>query len=65
MVSYHQHNERERGEVLLARIAAGESCALCSDAGTPAISDPGAVLAATAHAAGIPVVPVPGASALA
>ena len=41
MVSYFEHNKRERGEVILSRLSAGESCALVTDAGTPAISDPG------------------------
>lgn len=65
MISLREHNERSMAEKLVARMQAGESIAQVSDAGTPAISDPGAVLAATAHAAGIKVVPVPGASALA
>lgn len=65
MISLREHNERSMAEKLVARMQAGESIAQVSDAGTPAISDPGAVLAATAHAAGIRVVPVPGASALA
>ncbi len=63
MVSYYEHNLKERGEMILARIEAGESCALCSDAGMPAISDPGEVIVRDAHARGIRVVPVPGASA--
>ena len=41
LVSYYEHNKRERGELICARIEAGESCALVSDAGMPAISDPG------------------------
>ena len=63
MVSYYEHNLKERGEMILARIEAGESCALCSDAGMPAISDPGEVIVRDAHARGIRVVPVPGTSA--
>ena len=63
LVSYYEHNLRERGEMILARILAGESCALCSDAGMPAVSDPGEVLVRDALAAGIRVVPVPAASA--
>lgn len=63
MVSYYEHNAAQRGELILARIAAGESCALCSDAGVPAISDPGEALVVEAHAMGLQVVPVPGASA--
>ena len=41
LVSYYEHNLRQRGEQILARLKAGESCALCTDAGMPAISDPG------------------------
>ncbi len=63
LVSYYEHNLRERGRLILARILAGESCALCSDAGMPAVSDPGEVLVRDALAAGIRVVPVPAASA--
>ncbi len=62
MVSYHEH-ALHRGEGILQRIEAGESCALCSDAGMPCISDPGAVIVRDAIARGIPVTPVPGASA--
>ena len=64
LVSYHQHNERERGEELLAALRAGERIALISDAGTPLISDPGYRLVAAAAAAGIAVIPIPGASAI-
>lgn len=63
MVSYYEHNLKERGTQILARIQAGESCALCSDAGMPAVSDPGEVIVTDALAMGIPVVPVPAASA--
>ena len=63
LVSYYEHNLKERGAQILARIAAGESCALCSDAGMPAVSDPGEVIVTDALAMGIPVVPVPAASA--
>ena len=63
LVSYYEHNLRERGDYILGRIAAGESCALCSDAGMPAVSDPGEALVRDAHARGIRVVPVPAASA--
>jgi len=64
LVSYHAHNERERTEWLLSRLRAGESIALLSDAGMPAISDPGCVLIQGAIAEGIPVVPIPGPSAV-
>lgn len=63
LVSYHAHNERERCEAILGRLAAGESCALCSDAGMPAISDPGEVLVREAEQRGILVVPLPGPNA--
>lgn len=63
MVSYYEHNLRQRGEEILNRIAAGETCALCSDAGMPAISDPGEDIVRLAHARGIKVVPIPAASA--
>jgi 16S rRNA (cytidine1402-2'-O)-methyltransferase len=61
--SLHQHNEGLRTEGLVARLAAGESVALVSDAGTPVVSDPGSNLVAAAHAAGIRVEPIPGPSA--
>ena len=64
LVSYHEHNERERGAELLAALLAGERIALISDAGTPLISDPGYRLVAAAAAAGIAVIPIPGASAI-
>lgn len=62
--SLHEHNERAKTPRLIAQLAAGQSIALVSDAGTPAISDPGARLVTAAHAAGITVVPVPGPSAV-
>ena len=64
LVSLHDHNEAERAPLLVARLQAGESVALVSDAGTPLISDPGFDLVRAARAAGITVTPVPGASAL-
>ncbi|MBP8855025.1 MAG: 16S rRNA (cytidine(1402)-2'-O)-methyltransferase [Oscillospiraceae bacterium] len=63
MISYYEHNLQERGDYILSRITAGECCALCSDAGMPAISDPGELLVREAHKLGIRVVPVPAASA--
>ena len=63
MVSLHEHNERTRGPELVARLKAGESVALVTDAGMPVISDPGAFLVEQAAAAGIPVTAVPGANA--
>ena len=64
-VSYHEHNKLTRGPQLLRQLAEGRSVALVSDAGTPGISDPGALLVREASAAGIPVVPIPGPSAVA
>ena len=61
--SLHEHNERAKTPSLIARLAAGESIALVSDAGTPVVSDPGSHLVAAAHAAGIRVEPVPGPNA--
>ncbi|MEO8143317.1 MAG: ribosomal RNA small subunit methyltransferase I [Betaproteobacteria bacterium] len=62
-VALHAHNEREAGEKLLRALRAGEDVALVSDAGTPAISDPGALLVAAAHREGLRVIPVPGPNA--
>lgn len=64
MVSYFEHNKRERGEVILARLLAGESCALITDAGTPAISDPGEDLVVLCAENGVPVTSIPGCSAV-
>ena len=62
-VSCHQHNERQRTTELLDALKAGGRIALVSDAGMPGISDPGAWLGAEASAAGVPVIPIPGANA--
>ena len=64
MVSYFEHNKRERGDVICARIEAGETCALVSDAGMPAISDPGELLVSQCAERGIQVLVVPGPSAV-
>ncbi|MDO3378817.1 16S rRNA (cytidine(1402)-2'-O)-methyltransferase [Geoalkalibacter halelectricus] len=64
LVAYHEHNEEARGAQLLNRLEAGQSVALISDAGTPAISDPGFHLVRRCRAAGVSVVAVPGPSAL-
>jgi 16S rRNA (cytidine1402-2'-O)-methyltransferase len=64
LVSIREHNEREAANKVIAWIAAGEAVAYVSDAGTPAVSDPGARLVAAVRAAGQTVVPVPGASAV-
>ncbi len=63
MLSYFEHNKKERGEQIAERIAAGEACALITDAGTPAISDPGEDIVALCAEKGIPVCSVPGACA--
>lgn len=63
--SYFEHNKLVRGPQLLKTLEEGRSVALVTDAGTPGISDPGFMLVREARARGIPVVPVPGASALA
>lgn len=62
-LTLHAHNERQQSARILDLIAEGAPVALITDAGTPGISDPGAQLVADAHARGIPVVPIPGASA--
>jgi len=62
-VSYHDHNERKRAAELVEALKAGERIALVSDAGTPAVSDPGAWLVREAIAAGVAVIPIPGANA--
>ena len=64
-VSYYEHNKRERGEVICSRILAGENCAIVTDAGMPAISDPGQELVAQCAEYGIEVVAVPGPTAFA
>ena len=64
LVALHEHNEPQMAERLVARLLAGESLALVSDAGTPLVSDPGFRLVRAARAAGVKVSPVPGPSAL-
>lgn len=64
LVSCHEHNERERLAELTARLARGETMALITDAGTPTVSDPGFPLVRKAVEQGLPVVPIPGASAV-
>ncbi len=63
MVALHEHNEAQTTPRILERLRAGDAIALISDAGTPLVSDPGARLVAAAVAAGLRVVPIPGASA--
>ena len=65
LTSYHEHNERAKAQNLVERLLRGDSIALVSDAGTPAISDPGYRLVVAALLAGIQVTPIPGAAALA
>lgn len=60
MVSYFEHNKRERGEVIVERLLSGESCALVTDAGTPAISDPGEDLVRLCAEKGVIVTSIPG-----
>lgn len=62
--AYHEHNEARETPALIARIQRGDSIALISDAGTPLVSDPGARLVSAAAAAGVRVVPIPGASSV-
>lgn len=64
MISYHEHNIREKGEQITARILAGESCAIVTDAGMPCISDPGEDLVGLCHSLGIETIVIPGPSAV-
>ncbi len=64
LISYFEHNKAVKGEMIISRILAGESCALVTDAGMPAISDPGEELVRQAHEKGVKVESVPGPSAV-
>jgi 16S rRNA (cytidine1402-2'-O)-methyltransferase len=64
LTAYHEHNETEAAESLATQLSAGKSIALVTDAGTPALSDPGFRLVRACRRRGLPVVPVPGPSAL-
>lgn len=64
LVSYHEHNKREKTPVLIQRMLSGENMALVTDAGTPAISDPGEDLVKACYEAGIPVTSLPGPAAV-
>ncbi len=64
LIAVHQHNERGAAEKIIALLQAGQSVAFVSDAGTPAVSDPGALLVQAVLAAGLRVIPIPGASAV-
>ena len=63
LISYFEHNKAERGRIIADRLKAGESCALVTDAGTPAISDPGEDIVRLCAAENIPVTSIPGAAA--
>ncbi len=63
LLALHQHNERSAAEKIINLLAQGESVALITDAGTPAVSDPGALLVEAVQAAGFKVIPIPGANA--
>jgi len=63
MIAVHQHNERGAADKIIALLCAGQSVAFVSDAGTPAVSDPGALLVQAVRSAGFRVIPIPGANA--
>ena len=65
LTSYHEHNEKSKTRQLISRLQQGENIAVVSDAGTPAISDPGYRLVVETARAGIRIIPIPGACALA
>lgn len=64
LIALHQHNERSSGGHVINKLLAGENIALISDAGTPLVSDPGAILITLAHENGVRVIPIPGASSV-
>jgi 16S rRNA (cytidine1402-2'-O)-methyltransferase len=64
LIAVHEHNEHQSAEKLLIQLQSGENIALVTDAGTPGISDPGAVVVNLVRKAGVKVVPIPGASAV-
>ena len=64
LIAVHEHNEQQSAERLLAQLKNGENIALVTDAGTPAVSDPGAIVVKIVREAGMKVVPIPGASAV-
>ncbi|QOR34499.1 16S rRNA (cytidine(1402)-2'-O)-methyltransferase [Clostridium sp. 'deep sea'] len=63
LLSYHEHNERDRVDLLISKLVDGENIAVVSDAGTPAISDPGTVIVKAAITNGIKIIPIPGPTA--
>jgi 16S rRNA (cytidine1402-2'-O)-methyltransferase len=65
LVSYFEHNKSYKGDAIIKRLQSGETCGLITDAGTPAVSDPGAHLVAECHEKGIKVIPIPGCCAAA
>ncbi len=65
LISYFEHNRREKGEIIVKRILEGETCAIVTDAGMPCISDPGQDLVYLCHENGVPVESVPGPTAFA
>lgn len=65
MLSYFEHNKKSKGDVIITRLLSGESCAICTDAGMPAISDPGEDLVRECHENGIEVESIPGPTAFA
>ena len=65
LISYHEHNKREKGSIILDRIMNGENCAIVTDAGMPCISDPGVDLVKLCRDSGVPVESVPGPTAFA
>lgn len=64
LISYHEHNKKQKGEEIISRIKNGESCGLVTDAGTPAISDPGQDIVELCYENHVEVVPIPGVSAV-
>lgn len=64
LIALHQHNEAQAAQTVIERLRAGQRVAYVSDAGTPAISDPGARLVAAVRAEGLPIMPLPGASSV-
>ncbi len=65
LVSYYEHNKTYKGDAIIKRLLEGETCGLITDAGTPAVSDPGSSLVAECHQQGIKVIPIPGCCAAA
>lgn len=64
LIAVHEHNEKQAAEAISMRLLAGDNIALVTDAGTPAVSDPGAIVVKIVREAGVKVVPIPGASAV-